>query len=161
MFLSNKEIRALNEQIKLEFDLDKFFSSKDRVEKKKKESKKDSDTNLSNVEILFRNNEPVFFYFENRLFPHLKLLQADNFVKKVIVDMPAIPYMIKGADVMRPGIKEIDEGILKDSFVAVVDENNKKAIAVGIALFDSDEMRKMVKGKVIKNIHFVGDKVWD
>ena len=74
--------------------------------------------------------------------------------------MPAIPYMIKGADVMRPGIKEIDEQIRKDEIVAIVDEKNKKAIAVGIALFDSEEMRQMVKGKVLKNIHFVGDKVW-
>src|SRR3989344_6398511 len=160
MFLSNKEIRALNEQIKSEFGIDKFFIGKDKVEKKKKENKNDADIVISNAEILFRNGNPAFFYFEKRLVPHLKLLQATNFLKKVVVDMPAIPYMIKGADVMRPGIKEIDEQIRKDEIVSVVDENNKKAIAVGIALFDSEEMRQMVKGKVLKNIHFVGDKVW-
>ena len=161
MFLSNKEIRALNEQIKLEFGIDKFFSGKDRVERKKKENKNDPDVPLVDIEIVFRDDIPVFFYFEKRLVPHLKNLQSNNFLKKVVVDMPAIPFMIKGADVMRPGIKEIDDGIKKDEIISVVDENNKKAIAVGIALFDSDELRQMVKGKVIKNIHFVGDKVWD
>ena len=160
MFLSNKEIRVLNEQIHLEFGLDKFFSGKDRVEKKKKENKNDRDEVVSNLDILFKDGNPIFFYFENRLVPHLKLLQQNNFLKKIVVDMPAVPYMIKGADVMRPGIKEIENGIKKDEFLAIVDENNKRAIAVGISLFDSEEMKSMSKGKVIKNIHFVGDKVW-
>ncbi len=75
--------------------------------------------------------------------------------------MLAVPYMIKGADVMRPGIKEIDGGIAKGEIVAIVDEMNKKAIAVGIAEFSTEEMREMMKGRVIKNIHWVGDEIWN
>lgn len=75
--------------------------------------------------------------------------------------MGAIPYVCAGADVMRPGIKVIEDGIAKDSSVAVIDEKYGKLLAVGIALFDSEEMKKMERGKVIKNIHYVGDWIWN
>ena len=74
--------------------------------------------------------------------------------------MGAVKFVVNGADVMRPGIVEIEEGIAKDEFVAVIDKNNKKPLAVGIALFSSEEMKGMNSGKVIKNIHYVGDELW-
>ena len=55
---------------------------------------------------------------------------------------------------------EIETGIAKDEFVGVIDKNNKKPLAVGIALFAGNEMQKMTSGKVIKNIHYVGDELW-
>ena len=42
----------------------------------------------------------------------------------------------------------------------IIDVNNKKPLAVGIALLNSEEMRSATGGKVIKNIHFVGDELW-
>ena len=74
--------------------------------------------------------------------------------------MGAVRFVVNGADIMRPGIVEIQAGIEKDDFVAVVDKNNKKPLAVGIALYSSEEMRVMASGKVIKNIHYVGDELW-
>ena len=74
--------------------------------------------------------------------------------------MGAIRFVVNGADIMRPGIVEIEAGIKKDDFVAVVDKNNQKPLAVGIALFSSEEMKAMSSGKVIKNIHYVGDELW-
>ena len=38
---------------------------------------------------------------------------------------------------------------------------NKKAIAVGIAEFGFEEMRGMSKGMVVKNLHWVGDEIWN
>ena len=110
--------------------------------------------------IILINKKPAFFYFGNKLVPTLKFLQENNVLKKITVDMGAVKFVVNGADIMRPGIVEIEEGIMKNDFVAVVDVNNKKPLAVGIALYDAFEMKGMKIGKVIKNIHYVGDELW-
>ena len=133
------------------------FSKKDQVELIEDEFK-----------IILINKLPSFFYYNNQLYPHynnqlvptLKYLQNNNLLKKVIVDMGAVKFIIGGADVMRPGIVELEEGINKDDLIVVVDQNNKKPLAVGIALLNSDDMRTATSGKVIKNIHYVGDQIW-
>ena len=147
MFLSNKEIRTLGNEIASTFGVEDFFEKRVQVEVRE--------------DIVYKNKEPVFFYLNGRLFPHLKLLHKTNFLKMIVVDMPAIPFMAKGAAVMRPGIKEINEFIAKDEIVAIVDERNKKAVAVGVAEFTGKEMIAMQKGKVVKNLHWVGDKIWN
>ncbi len=110
--------------------------------------------------IILINKKPSFFYYQDRIVPTLKFLQENDTLKKITVDMGAVKFVVNGADVMRPGIVEIEEGIAKDEFVAVIDKNNKKPLAVGIALFSSEEMKGMNSGKVIKNIHYVGDELW-
>ena len=75
--------------------------------------------------------------------------------------MGAIKFLIGGADIMRPGITYFDEGIQKGDFVVIVDENNSKAIALGLALESTQNMKLQEKGKVIKNIHYVGDWIWE
>lgn len=110
--------------------------------------------------IILLNKKLAFFYFENKVVPTLKLLQENNILKKITVDMGAVKFVVNGADVMRPGIVDIESGIVKDELVAVIDKNNKKPLAVGIALFDGKEMKAMNSGKVIKNIHYVGDELW-
>jgi predicted RNA-binding protein (TIGR00451 family) len=44
--------------------------------------------------------------------------------------------------------------------VVIRDAEHKKALALGIALFDSEELIKQEKGKVIKTYSYVGDKYW-
>lgn len=110
--------------------------------------------------IILLNKKPAFFYYQEKIVPTLKLLQENNVLKKVTVDMGAVKFVINGADIMRPGIVEIEEGISKEDFVSVVDKNNKKPLAVGIALFSGEEMKNMASGKAIKNIHYVGDELW-
>ncbi len=116
---------------------------------------------LIDEQVILMNNEPVFFHLGEKLVPTLKLLQKSMVLKKITVDMGAVPFVIKGADIMRPGIKLIDEGINKDDFVAIVDEKHNKPLGVGIALFSGEEMKSMTNGKSVKNIHYVGDKIWN
>lgn len=107
------------------------------------------------------NKVVSFFYYENKPVPALKYLQKHpDKLKQIVVDMGAIKFIVNGADIMRPGIVQIDSKIKKDEFIVIVDENNLKPIAVGIALFDGIEMKKIESGKLIKNIHFVGDEIW-
>ncbi|MBU0470883.1 MAG: RNA-binding protein [Nanoarchaeota archaeon] len=112
--------------------------------------------------IIIVNGVPSFFYYEEKVIPTLRYLQNHlDCLKNITVDMGAIKHIINGADVMRPGIVEIDEGFEKDDFIVIVDKNNQKPLAVGIALLNSEELKKTNSGKVIKNIHYVGDKIWN
>ncbi len=124
-------------------------------------SKKDRVELIEDELTLLRINDVnAFFKLQQRWIPTLRYLQANNVLKTVVVDMGAIKFLIGGADVMRPGIVEIDQTIVKDEVIVIVDVNNQKPIAVGVALLSGEEMKKAASGKVIKNIHYVGDKIW-
>ncbi|PIN87862.1 RNA-binding protein [Candidatus Woesearchaeota archaeon CG10_big_fil_rev_8_21_14_0_10_32_24] len=110
--------------------------------------------------ILYINNEPSFFYYNGKPIPTLKYLQTHERLKKVMVDMGAVKFVVNGADIMRPGVMEIQEGIAKNDVVVVVDQNNGNPLAVGIALLGTEDLRAATSGKVIKNIHYVGDDLW-
>ncbi|NNM02297.1 MAG: RNA-binding protein [Nitrosopumilus sp.] len=78
----------------------------------------------------------------------------------VMVDMGAVKFMCKGANVMRPGIKKFTE-FEKDQLVCIIEESQHKFLAVGKAMVSSSELEKMEKGEVIKNIHYISDKFWE
>ena len=101
-----------------------------------------------------------FFYYQDKIIPTLKYLQENLILKKITVDMGAIKFVINGADIMRPGIVNIEDGIEKNDFIVIVDENNGKPLSVGIAILNSEDMKETKSGKVIKNIHYVGDDIW-
>ena len=147
--LSNKEIKELNQQIHELYHLENFFDKKARIELLEAEFK-----------LILVDNLISFFYHENKIMPTLKLLLKNNFLPKVTIDMPAVKFIVNGADVMRPGIKNI-ENFNKDQILVIVDETHQKPLAVGQALFSSEEIKQMTSGKVIKNLHWVGDKVWN
>jgi len=78
----------------------------------------------------------------------------------VIVDMGAIPHIANGADVMRPGIVALEGEFKEGEFVVVRDEKHKKPIAVGKALDNSENVMEAKRGRVVTNLHYVGDKIW-
>jgi PUA domain protein len=78
----------------------------------------------------------------------------------VTVDMGAVKFMCDGANVMRPGIRSFSE-FEKGQLVCVVEESQKKFLAVGRALISSNELQTMTKGVVIENLHYVSDKYWE
>ena len=96
---------------------------------------------------------------DETLFPTL-LNESVEELPSVLVDMGAIPYVCNGADVMSPGIVGIDGEFGEGDLIIVRDERHRKSLAVGVALVKSRDMREMPKGKAIKNIHYVGDKLW-
>lgn len=107
------------------------------------------------------DGEVLFFYQDDTLVPTLNALNKGlASLPGVVVDMGAVKFVAGGADIMRPGIVEISEMIKKGSLVKVLDEKNKIAISVARALMDYDAMQKAASGKSLKNIHFVGDKIW-
>jgi len=93
------------------------------------------------------------------LYPTLKCNCLEK-LPSIVVDMGAVPYVCNGADLMAPGIVEIKGDFQEGGFVVVRDVRHGKALALGKALFSSDQMRATKKGKVVANIHYVGDRLW-
>ena len=124
------------------------------------------------LEIGVCNNYTVYFYegraflvkINDRLVPLLKYLLRlridDVDMPKVVVDMGAVKHILNGANIMAPGIVCIEGSFRKDDLVLIIDEKYRKPIAVGLALYSSDEIAHMRKGKVIRSLHYVGDKIW-
>ncbi len=103
------------------------------------------------IKILKINDEYLPFLSETQMlekFPH------------VTIDMGAVKFMCKGANVMRPGIKTHNE-FEKEKIVCIVEESQHKFLAVGKSLVASTELEKMEKGEVIKNMHYISDKFWE
>lgn len=78
----------------------------------------------------------------------------------VTIDRGAVKFVCNGAKVMRPGILDFDS-FKKGEIVAVKDQTHGKALAVGLALEDSDVAKGMSKGYVIDTVHYISDKIWE
>ena len=94
---------------------------------------------------------------------YIPFLSETEILKKfpnVEVDMGAVKFMCKGANLMRPGIKKFTE-FEKDKLVCIVEETHHKFLAIGKAMVSSLEVENMEKGEVIQNIHYISDKFWE
>lgn len=111
--------------------------------------------------VMYVDDVPLLFEFEGKWLPLMKLVMQKNPYKKVTVDMGAIKFVAAGADIMRPGVVAIEEGISAGDVVSIVDQKFGKVLAIGIALFNSADMRAATGGKVVKNAHAAGDKLWE
>lgn len=111
------------------------------------------------TDVVFIGKEPTFFKNEKTGGDWIPFVQVAGALdmKYVVVDQPAVPYMAGGADVMRPGIVEIDDRIEENDVVAILDEKNKVALAIGRSKHDARGLEALDKGKVIKSLHHVGD----
>lgn len=79
---------------------------------------------------------------------------------KIVVDEGAMPFLMNGADIMKPGIVYVDDGIRKGDFVYITLEGKDTPLAVGISLEDSENLMG-TKGKAVENLHYLKDKVWN
>jgi PUA domain protein len=110
--------------------------------------------------VYFVDGTPLIVRTKSGLLPSLKFEEVINSLPRIIVDMGAVAHIANGADIMRPGVKDVHSDFAKGSLVVIVDEKYSKPIALGLAEVDSAEMRLMSKGKVIGNLHYVGDDLW-
>ena len=103
------------------------------------------------VKILKIGNEYLPFLSE------IKTLEKFPYVQ---VDMGAVKFMCKGANVMRPGIKKFSE-FSEGDIVCIVEESQNKYLAVGKAQLKSSDLENMKNGEVLKNLHYITDKAWE
>lgn len=115
-----------------------------------------------NQDIILINGNPWIMMIDEVPFLTLKgALNAEITSKYIVVDMGAVKFMAKGADVMSPGITDADPEIKKGDFVIIVDETHHKPLAIGRSLISGSEMIQNTKGKAVKTIHYIGDEIWD
>lgn len=149
-FLKNKKIKEIKSQLGV---YDYIIPKKSQVEYIKVEDMPD---------IYLIDGKPLLMEAEGHIIPTLKAMnEIDTIEKKVVVDMGAINFVIKGADIMSPGIVDADSDITEDEIVVIVDETHNKPLAIGMSLITGPEMVENSKGKAIKNLHFVGDAIWN
>jgi PUA domain protein len=110
--------------------------------------------------VMFVDGMPLIVRTKAGLLPSLKFEELINSLPKIVIDMGAVAHVANGAQIMRPGIREIKNEFAKADLVVIVDEKFGKAIALGIAEIDSGTMKFASKGKVIANVHYVGDELW-
>jgi len=114
---------------------------------------------LSNAQIIIGDGLKILKINEE----YLPFLSETEMLKKfpsVEVDMGAVKFLCKGANLMRPGIKKYTE-FEKEKLVCIVEETHHKFLAVGKAIVSSSELVNMEKGEVIQNIHYISDKFWE
>ncbi|MBN1385524.1 RNA-binding protein [Candidatus Woesearchaeota archaeon] len=141
---SNSEKRELGQRLS-PFGLS--FSKKDKVEQVD--------------DFILLDGAPVCLVSGDIILPTLKAIISRGIrMSRVVVDMGAVKFVASGADIMRPGIVSFDD-FHDGALVLVVDEKHGKPLAVGQAKYSSGEMKRIDKGKVIRNIHYVGDRIWN
>jgi PUA domain protein len=62
---------------------------------------------------------------------------------------------------MAPGVRGVEGSFNRDDVVFILDEEAKKPIALGLALYSSSEMKTVSRGRVVKIIHHVGDRFYN
>ncbi|MCD6503612.1 MAG: RNA-binding protein [Thermoplasmata archaeon] len=152
--LSKRDLKKLSRIIKEYWDIDLM----------------DYDTtweigDLDKHSIILEDGIPMFIITRHEKYgeiivPTIVFLIRHNISKKyVIVDSGAVPYISRGADVMRPGIVDCDKSIKIGDIVYIKGENRQNPIGVGIALMSCEEMLTKEKGKAVEVIHFINDDI--
>jgi PUA domain protein len=151
-FLKEKEAKALLKKAseKLKIDLEKIFGSETRMEL--------IETDFG--EVFLVNSKLVLFKIGENIYPTLLFEEFSTSAPKVVVDMGAVRHICNGANVMAPGIVRFEGSFRKGDLVFVVDEKYGKPIAIGEILYDDAEAVGVKQGIVVKNVHFVGDRIW-
>ena len=145
-YLSKREIKRLVNRLEEELNI---AVKPDRVKA----------VSLKKGELLI--GRPIVLIVEGILIPFLGETEIVEKLPKVVVDMGAVPYVARGANVMRPGIVKILGNVGKGGLVSVVDEKYGKALAIGTLEIELEEFEKIKKGVVVKNLHYIGDEFWE
>ncbi len=109
-----------------------------------------------------KDGKIILFETEGRLVPSLHGILKNIFsLPQVVVDMGAVRYVARGADIMAPGIRKVDTDLDVDDLVVIVDETHGKPLAIGYLIMKPNEILEVHKGKAIKSLHYVSDKIWN
>ena len=148
--LRSKEVKAYAEEIERSLGVI-TFTADDAVDL----------AESSEFNVIFVNGEIFGLVYDNIPFLTVRgLLKYRPQKRSVTVDMGAVPFVTNGADIMAPGITDADADIKEGDMVWIRDVRNLVPLAVGISAVSGDELKKGGKGKVIRTIHNVGDKLW-
>ncbi|MBP2045482.1 PUA domain protein [Methanobacterium aggregans] len=148
-YLKKKKLKEVQEKLGVYSEL---IGSKSKVEI--------IETDLP--DILLVDGEPLVMMLDGAPLPTIKgALKMDITSSYVVVDMGAVKFVAKGADIMSPGIVDADPSIEEGDLVVILEETHKKPLAVGRSLISGPEMVENSEGKAVKSLHYVGDEIWN
>ncbi|MEM2971040.1 MAG: DUF1947 domain-containing protein [Candidatus Bathyarchaeia archaeon] len=152
-FLKTREAKILLKKAseKIKFGLEQVLTVKAKVELVKTEI----------AEIYIFDGKPLLAKIGEKIFPTLVFNEFLNYAPKIVVDMGAVPHICNGANVMAPGIVQIEGEFGKGEFVVVVDEKHRKPLAIGETEYGTEELKSAKHGVAVKNIHYIGDHIWN
>jgi PUA domain protein len=140
--LSGKDKKKINEILPLGYTIEK----KDEIIE-------------NNDGILLKNGIPYLIKVKETYIPHLKSVNEKSY-PICFIDNGAIPFLLKGADMMRPGIEKIEGDFEKSAIVLIKNQNYPKVIGVGFSELTSSEMEVQEKGKSVKIAHYIKDQYY-
>ncbi len=152
-FLKEKETRMFLERATnaIGTDIEKLLPQKTNIEI----------VEAQDLKLYLANGRAILTEIKGRLIPTLLFGEFLSVAPKVVVDMGAVPFVCKGANIMRPGIRRFEGQFNKGSIVFVADEKHGKPLALGIAILERNEADKTTQGPIIQNLHYVGDATWN
>jgi PUA domain protein len=112
---------------------------------------------------------PLFFqHMTDPLLPHLRLVHRfPHAFPTITIDRGAIRFVLSGATLMAPGLTsaggklpEDGEDLEKGQPVVVMAEGKETACAVGLLAAGTAEVKKVGKGPVVEDAHYLGDGLW-
>jgi PUA domain protein len=114
-------------------------------------------------EYLILGRDIVLFKTGSKWIPSLKYIIKNNIKPSPVlyVDRGAVNALLRGADLMAPGVRGVEGSFNRDDVVFILDEEAKKPIALGLALYSSSELKTVSRGRVVKIIHHVGDRFYN
>ena len=110
--------------------------------------------------VIITGNEITAVKIGENILPFLDDIPILEKFPYVTVDMCAVKFVCKGANVMRPGIIKFSD-FESGEIVCVIEESQNKFLAVGKAEMSSKEAQDASKGEVIKNMHYISDDFWE
>ena len=111
-----------------------------------------------NLILYLINKLPLLIKKDNVILPSLFNIKK-NELPLIYVDEGAVSHIINGADIMAPGITHFDNNVKENSLVSIKSPDGS-IISIGIVLEGFKEKLSIKKGKVIKNLHYKGDKLY-
>jgi PUA-domain protein len=155
--LRTKELRRLRKQ------LEKFPNLEHKTLREAPSSKMQVERVVldDKSELYFVGGELWLVIQQDLIYPGLPALLSENVeLPKVIVDMGAVPHIANGADVMAPGIYDLDKKLVEGKLVVIIDQKNLVPLAVGRMLLSVETILEINKGRAIDTLHYVGDPLW-
>ena len=146
--LNKKKKKELLSQLKLKYTLHL------PIESIKKE--KIALVHESTFDLILFNNSPLFIRLDKDILPTIFALR-NHIVKvpTVQVDAGAVRHILNGADIFSQGVTAYDS-FQTGEIVAILNPQ-ATIIAVGKSLVDHSNIKP---GKIIKNLHYAGDKIY-
>lgn len=120
----------------------------------------------NHIQIAIVEGQPKFFqHRDGPWIPTLRLLhQYPSMMPKMQVDYGAIKFVLRGSNIMCPGLTSPGgrmEDIPAGTVVQITAEGKEFACGIGLTTMSTKDIRESNKGICIENLHTIGDGLWE